>query len=561
MGVSTRSKTRTDCNFGKEAASHKVGSYDQFKANEHLTNGKSTYDELLYTTEIPQDLSSEKIQQAEGIAISITNAPAGPTPDTGHVDGMTEADIHSNVLQEENVGARFGGKNCAQEENEGFRFEYIGSDSSLLSQSKLSNKAVKEKRERVLRKTNPNDSQQNENDIVFPDLTPNDFDFSISTRPGRRKKKKSPKTTQYSQVSSVPTSDSSDGDVTDSPPKDQTPVPPEGKRKRHDQTLKKAYTQPNTPRNVVATPRKALSQSDTFRKCPIEGCTWKTGPHGGQWQSYYNHVAHRHGDEAPDSWWTGEGRFRCRKCEKHYDLSKEDAHIKNCKFRASSTHTQRNPTPSDDTSVSSADVPLEKNEISDAQADQITTDETYIMNSDTPLPSLFSICALPIITCKDIPNSCRPEWEKALCGCLDSAIRENTIEAWTLLAMLPKCVIPAPHRGGSREKTSYASHVRKCLSRWSKKDFLALWDEAVKSVTGKKRSVEKAQSLEEEEKKSALRAERLVRDGELSRAMTALTSAPLAPDNDETYAKLQAKHPPPTLRIRYTQPISGRGTS
>ena len=34
-----------------------------------------------------------------------------------------------------------------------------------------------------------------------------------------------------------------------------------------------------------------------------------------------------------------------------------------------------------------------------------------------------------------------------------------------------------------------------------------------------------------------------MRDGELSRAMTALTSEPLAPNDDTTYQKLQAKHP------------------
>ena len=52
-----------------------------------------------------------------------------------------------------------------------------------------------------------------------------------------------------------------------------------------------------------------------------------------------------------------------------------------------------------------------------------------------------------------------------------------------------------------------------------------------------------ASSLEEDEKRAALRAERLVRDRELSRAMTALTSEPLAPNDDATYAKLVSKHP------------------
>ena len=108
--------------------------------------------------------------------------------------------------------------------------------------------------------------------------------------------------------------------------------------------------------------------------------------------------------------------------------------------------------------------------------------------------------------------------------------------------MLPKCVLPAPHRGGNKAKMSYDSHVQKCLARWSRKEFLPLWKETISSVQRKKRMTQ-AQSPEDEGKKAALRAERLVRDGELSRAMTALTSAPLAPDDDDTYVKLQVKHP------------------
>ena len=124
-----------------------------------------------------------------------------------------------------------------------------------------------------------------------------------------------------------------------------------------------------------------------------------------------------------------------------------------------------------------------------------------------------------------------------------TAVYDNTIEAWTLLAMLPKCVIPAPRRGGDKGKASHASIVRKCLTRWKNKEYQSLWNEASASMKRKHKSTPQIQSIEEEDRKAALRAVRLVRDGELSRAMTALTSEPLAPNDDTTFHKLQAKHP------------------
>ena len=51
--------------------SHRAGSWDQFKANEHLVRGKSTYDELLYTTSIPKNLTRDQREYAERAARKI----------------------------------------------------------------------------------------------------------------------------------------------------------------------------------------------------------------------------------------------------------------------------------------------------------------------------------------------------------------------------------------------------------------------------------------------------------------------------------------------------------
>ena len=136
---------------------------------------------------------------------------------------------------------------------------------------------------------------------------------------------------------------------------------------------------PNKRKN--ANPLPSLQHS-TQRVCPAEGCSWKTPPHGGQWQACYNHVAHRHGESVPTDGWERDGRFLCKDCGRHYDKNKEKSHPKHCKGH--NLHV-RSPTPPRPTTCprNAADVPPEN-----------------------LLPTLSSVWALPISTCKDVPHSC-----------------------------------------------------------------------------------------------------------------------------------------------------------
>ena len=285
------------------------------------------------------------------------------------------------------------------------------------------------------------------------------------------------------------------------------------------------------------------------RKCPVESCPWETGSQGNQWQAFYHHVARRHGEEVSEAWWAGERRFRCSGCYRHYSIRKQEYHKKHCKFHSQSSQCPNiHLADAKDSTVSSSNITTNHELIqSPTHLEQEHAQPNERTARDTPtvedLPTLSSICALPINTCKNIPNTCKAEWAKALTECMATAVYDNTIEAWTLLAMLPKCVIPAPRRGGDKGKASYSSFVRKCLTRWKNKEYQSLWNEASASIKRRHKSTPQIQSIEEEDRKAALRAVRLVRDGELSRAMTALTSEPLAPNDDTTFHKLQAKHP------------------
>ena len=308
---------------------------------------------------------------------------------------------------------------------------------------------MKEKFERHFRTSNRNAYNCETEKMFFPDLTPRELSFSVSGHNKGRKKKKSPKKSSHFQAKHDSASDSSDGAATDTAV-GQVPYSPEGKRKRHDQSSRRASTQP------VSTERSHIQNK--VRECPAEGCTWKTEPHGGQWRAFYNHVHHRHGDNVSDTWWNGEGRFRCKNCNKHYALNKQDSHAKKCPFRSSSMPAQPLH-PSNSDTLSQKTTPVR----STPPTGITTSPQTVIisgdpslnaneqshstMDIDVSLPALSSVCASPIITSKHIPNCCKAEWSRVFTSCLNAAMLDNTLEAWTRLAMLPKCVLPAPTPG------------------------------------------------------------------------------------------------------------------
>ena len=370
-----------DDSFAQEEKSHNAGDWDQFAGNAHLISGRSTYNELLYTTPIPENVPEYWTRRA----IMIDGEK--PTPDTGKVTDNEETN-HSLVIR-----------------------------------------------------TNMTQPQAN------PD--------------------------------------------TNASPATKTP-----KRK----------TPNSTPQYTIQ------------RECPAAGCTWKTPPHGGQWQAFYNHVAHRHGKNISTDWWEKEGRFLCKDCIRHYDKSKQISHLKHCKGRNQPVRSLTPPMPTSFSEKINEEHPAD------------------------PLPLLSSVYSLPLSTCKDVPHCCRFLWARILSEALTSAVKENTVQAWTLLAMLPKCVLPAPYRGGRKGHTSYSTYVEKRMELWLGGDYLLLWDQALKDGE-RKRS--KSRNPESDEDRAAIRAELLVRQGEFSRGMAALSAAPMAPDNEETLAKLLEKHPEP----------------
>ena len=128
MVVSTRSNTKRDSSFEREANDHKLGSWDQFQANKDLVKGASTYAEELYTTPLPPYPSPESTQRADEIAISITNSREGATPDTGHAQPNSEEQLFSRVrpTEQSDVQSEEADSSTSSSCPSGFRF--LGAD-------------------------------------------------------------------------------------------------------------------------------------------------------------------------------------------------------------------------------------------------------------------------------------------------------------------------------------------------------------------------------------------------------------------------------------------------
>ena len=110
------------------------------------------------------------------------------------------------------------------------------------------------------------------------------------------------------------------------------------------------------------------------------------------WQAFYNHVACRHGSSIPTEWWEGEGRFVCSSCGRNYDKTKRLSHSHSCQATKASS-------------------------LPEPHAETLSEEDSATLVDGTTqleLPSLSTMCSLPLSTCKDIPHRCRQLWGEIL---------------------------------------------------------------------------------------------------------------------------------------------------
>eukprot|EP00731_Ephydatia_muelleri_P034230 Em0051g22a len=158
-------------------------------------------------------------------------------------------------------------------------------------------------------------------------------------------------------------------------------------------------------------------------------------------------------------------------------------------------------------------------------------------DSNAPLPSFEEVCSLRCATVHHIPQKARPAFARALSETLRAICQLNTEEVWLKLFMLPKCVLRASHRGGSRHKPL---SIEELCRQWSDGRSASLWRYA--SEHARKVKAGKEQHSKETGRKVQLAVSK-AREGLLGKACKVLSSSGIAPNTRETWNLLEQKHP------------------
>jgi hypothetical protein len=154
---------------------------------------------------------------------------------------------------------------------------------------------------------------------------------------------------------------------------------------------------------------------------------------------------------------------------------------------------------------------------------------------DLSLPTLDEIFSSFRPTLSFVPAAHRQAWARVLLLELDRVVLDNSLEAWTRLFMLPKCVLVVPKRGGKRNRGD----------RFSISDLCAFWEQGQLNWLWSRQSRARPDqpSLSLDSNRAFACAIQHARCGRYGRACAALSTSGLAPDSSATLSKLESKHP------------------
>ena len=164
------------------------------------------------------------------------------------------------------------------------------------------------------------------------------------------------------------------------------------------------------------------------------------------------------------------------------------------------------------------------------------------------VPSVFQTCeevlSLNRPTLKYIHKDTRPTFSQIMSDVLFNIYSENSIVTWTHLVMLPKCVLPSSKRSGKNHKKDQNKLIIQLCDQWLAGDILGLWSSGV--INARSVSSGFSKKLADDTTKwnnCRETAISLAQDGLFGKACQVLFSNGLAPNNVETWKKLQSKHP------------------
>ena len=91
------------------------------------------------------------------------------------------------------------------------------------------------------------------------------------------------------------------------------------------------------------------------------------------------------------------------------------------------------------------------------------------------LPTLDAVHTQFVPTIRHVPKELRALWARCLARTVAATVWNNTLESWTELQMLAKCVLCAPPRAGEAHKSQRVAFTRLRLNRWLAGERGELW--------------------------------------------------------------------------------------
>ena len=152
------------------------------------------------------------------------------------------------------------------------------------------------------------------------------------------------------------------------------------------------------------------------------------------------------------------------------------------------------------------------------------------------LPTLQDICSLRCPTIRFIPSRARPSFARVLSAVLRDVVAENSIEAWTKLFMLPKCLLPSSKRGGRHNKPI---PIESLCDMWLGGNLSELWSFAQNRAASSSHSNKTTRVRPNDGVTSSIS---LSKDGLYGKACRLLVSQGVAPNNESTWNLLVSKH-------------------
>lgn len=162
------------------------------------------------------------------------------------------------------------------------------------------------------------------------------------------------------------------------------------------------------------------------------------------------------------------------------------------------------------------------------------------------LPLLDEIFKTRVPTFRHVPKSSKNEWAKLFAEVTEAAAgNPGSVGLWTMLYMLPKCILFAPLRGRRMHFREMHKVIQERISLWRGGHIGQLWQQA--SSPSPQRQSRKQSARDKpppsQDDINARRCLRLLQDGQFSRAAQALSSSGIDFDSPAAYASMQDKHP------------------